>query len=259
MSQHTETLTFKQAKKTFALLKVQWTKSVERIVGAYLKNEYLAVSGPSSCSKSTTMAALAIARVLESPPDTVCIICANSVTAAKKRIWKCITEMICRLPDDMRQRFRIRAATCSVKIDGQFTPSIELIVNPRHAIGVKGWRVFLFVDDMAAGDFDESIICNLSTNPVFKMIGASNPNPHGLDDPFSIFAKPAEGWKSVDVSTDTEWENRYGKTIIIQQEKRTDNIRFVPSKEQIETQRKRLGENSPLFMSYFRGIFQKPA
>jgi len=206
------------------------------------------------------MAALAIARVLESPSDTTCIIYVNSITAAKKRIWKCVTEMVYRLPDEVRKRFRIGAATCSVKIDGQSKPSIQLIADkPTEMIGVKAGRVFLFVDDMAFGRFDESTIYNLSINPVFKTVGASNPNPHGLDDPFSTFAKPLEGWGSVDVSSDTEWKNRYGKTIIVSLEERTESLRFAPSKEQVEIKRKLLGENSPLFMSFYRGMFQKLA
>lgn len=191
----------------------------ERIVDAYCRHPYLAISGCGKSGKSDTMAALLLLDWMADPVNTLTLLTSTDLEGGKKRIWGKILKYA-NAPAFQGGPWLFRNAPPSMKSTHPKATEVSGIYlipsSPKYAaeacgkiIGLRNKRVRLGADEMS--DISQSVVeaafGNLSTNPYFRMVGMAN--FCSLYDPFGIFSTPKNGWNNVSPDSGT-WETARG-------------------------------------------------
>ena len=252
--------------------RIEWNPWLVKLLEEACDNHFLAVAGCSSSSKSFGGAIFAIVNWLSDPQNTLCLVTSTSVSAARKRIWRSITQLWGWLPKEWKDLGKIKPSLNMihwVPPDGSIADdgaSISLVAaEPRQEasavaklVGLKNRLVILIADELC--ELSPAVLAasdNLESNEEFRMVALSNPRNH--DDPFGLFSEPVDGWASVDESC-FEWQTKWGKAIrfdCLQSENfLTGEVvyKFMLTHSKIEKARQRLGENSARFYRFYRGF-----
>lgn len=253
--------------------KVEWNEWVDKMLEEACGHQFLSVAGCSSSCKSFSGAIYGICTFLSWPSETSVLITSTSIQGAKKRIWKAVIELWNALPDRVKKDYKIRSSLNMIQHvppDGSIpsdSASINLIAaEPKQEagamgklIGIKGKQVLLIADELC--ELSPAVLAattNLMSNSSFQMIAMSNPKDY--EDPFGKMSEPVDGWNSIDESS-FEWETKYGKAIrfdVLQSPNYLSKKKVYPymlSYQAIEKERKKHGENSPMFYRFFRGFW----
>ncbi len=258
--------------------RVEWNPWMEKMLRecceTYEEDEYLAVAGCSSSSKSFGGAVWVWVNWLADPENTLGLVSSTSIQAAKKRIWRSIVQLYNGLPPSEKAKARYRpslnmfqwvppagvnatesSAICLVAAEAK-----QEAAASAKLIGAKNKYVIFAADELA--ELSHAILSvaidNLPSNDKFHMVSMSNPKDR--EDPFGVMSEPIAGWDSIDERT-FEWKTKFGRAI------RFDCLRspnylerekiyhYMLTYEKIEKARELRGENSPHFFRFFRGFF----
>lgn len=259
----------------------QWNPNAKRIVQAYFDHDFVAIAGHGGSGKSETIAIISIGEFVSSPEDTAILVTSTSLSESRSRIWGRIEvywQDVCdyfggeqNTPGELvSSSGLIRYKLGNRKDD---TRGIKLVPGKesevREGVGrMKGFhakRVRFMADELSdlSHKLLEAAESNLFTNPDFKMAAAFN--PASFFDPAGVFSEPKDGWGSVNVITSDGWDTKRGYCIRFDGEKSPNVLckdgeklwEGLLTKEKLEDRRKFLGDNSPIFMSQYRGSWSE--
>ena len=253
------------------------TPEAEKMVAMLCIHDYLGIAGCASCGKSGTLAVWGIVCFLSNPSATKIIMTSTSLKDSKKRIWGSVIRywnaLAIEAPGKLVDSL---GAIRYVDLEGRAydTSGLEIIAGEKkkekEAIGkLIGFKVgssenallIMIVDEMPELSFAlVEAAANLSVNPNFQMVGLGNPASYF--DPFGDFMKPKhpDGFKSIDEDSE-EWETEMGYALRFDAEKMVNVVRdevvypWQPTREWIEKQKSRFGENSPTYWRMIRGFW----
>jgi len=245
-----------------------WHPWADWMIERACEENYLAISGPKSSAKTSTMAMWGLVNWLCAPHETLVLVTTTSVREARKRLWGSIRERYMQVPglpgklvDSMGK------IVLDVSESGEASDRSSITLVPSSPdkekeataklIGLKNKRVFLIIDE--ATDVTNSVfeaINNLNANPQFQCVALGNFNSQY--DPFGVFSTPKDGWNSITVDAD-EWETKSGKCIHLDGLK-TPNIEhndkwpFLLTSKQVKYAIDNEGENSLSFWRFIRSF-----
>lgn len=243
----------------------EWT---DQMSTGMIYNRYCALAGSGSSGKSDSMAVYGIVNYLASPLNTKVLLTSTTLTAAKLRVWKSVSELwLKEFPGKMVQ------SNCLIKgynKVSQLSEETGLKLIPAAGssqteidqgfIGIKQDRVIALLDELSDIPLGVLNACysNLETNPHFELKAASNPNLY--TDPFGIFAEPRDGWNSV-TEHDYQWKTSRGICMRFDAEK-SPNIQagkvlypWLPSQDSIDMAKNDYGENSRFFYRMYKAFW----
>ena len=242
----------------------------EQMIEESIDNEYTAIGGCASSTKSCTLALFGIMEWLSHPADTQVLMTSTSLKAAKKRIWGAVEKLWYDAPGMPGKYKKSEGQIVYMDDKGQThdTAGISLIACEKSQeqraigkfIGIKAERVIVIADELS--EIPESILAayeeNLNSNPYSKFIGISN--PMSRFDAFGNLSQPKDGWNSV-TEADYEWETTRGKFIRFDAEL-SPNVKAgkevfprMPTLELVESKKKLLGEKSAGYYRMIKGWF----
>ena len=255
----------------------EWNPNADRIVEAYFQNNFLAVAGHGSSSKTETLAVIAVGEFLASPEDTGVLITSTTLAESRGRIWGRVEyywQDVCEFFGDEKNtpgelvsssgiiRYRLN----NRKDD---TKGIKLVPGKESEVkegigrmkGFKARRMRLMGDEFSdlSHKLLEAAESNLFLNEDFKMAVAFNPNSHF--DPAGVISEPEKGWGSIDVLNSDGWKTKRGYCIRFDGEKSPNVIldekkwKGLLTREKLEDRRRELGDNSPRFIEQYRGAW----
>lgn len=242
----------------------------ERQIFEFCQNQYLAILGPASSSKTDTAAVWAVVNWLAAPEITKVLVTSTSLKESQKRIWGSIREYFLAIPGLPGKLVDSRGIIKTVKDDGSLGSDkcgIELISGEKKKekeaigkmIGIKNLRLFFIADEMPElspallGAFDS----NLTVNPVNQFVGIGN--FASIYDALGEFAAPLQGYENI-TTDDVEWDTKHGKCIRFDGLKSPnilsgrDDYPFLFNNKDLAQMRKTMGENSPLFWRMCRSF-----
>ena len=245
-----------------------WHPWAEWMIERACEETYLAISGPKSSAKTSTMAMWGLVNWLCAPHETLVLVTTTSVREARKRLWGSVRERYMQvpgLPGKLVDSMGKIVLDISESNEASDRSSITLVPSSpdkekeatAKLIGLKNKRVFLIIDE--ATDVTNSVfeaINNLNSNPQFQCVALGNFNSQY--DPFGVFSTPKDGWKSVNVDA-SEWETKTGKCIHLDGLK-TPNIEhddkwpFLLTSKQVKYAMDNEGENSLSFWRFIRSF-----
>ena len=263
----------------------QWNPYAMRMLEASYENNFLAVAGHASCSKSEFFAVYAIARFLigakfpdakEASPEFVKVfITSTSLDESRGRIWGVVEgywDVICnffggeqymhaKLVSSAGKIVRVEPGGRQNQLSG-----IALVAGGKGhdkdastKIGFKNRCVIFIADELPllTHSLYDTAITNLQSNEYLQFIGIGNPT--SAFDPFGVFMEPKEGWASVDETFDG-WETKRGYCIRFDGEKCPNVVagreiwKGLLKWEIITEWKKDKGEKSPEFYRMARGF-----
>lgn len=242
-----------------------WTNDMS---DGMIYNRYCALAGSGSSGKSDSMAVYGIVNYLASPLNTKVLLTSTTLTAAKLRVWKSVSELwLKEFPGKMVQSNCLIKGYNKVSLLSEET-GIKLIPAAGSSsteidqgfIGIKQDRVIALLDELSEIPMGVLNACysNLETNPHFELKAASNPNLY--TDPFGVFAEPRDGWNSVS-DKDYKWKTSRGVCLRFDAEQ-SPNIKagrrlfpWLPSQEAIDMAKHDYGENSRFFYRMFKAFW----
>jgi len=258
-----------------------WNPWAEEFIDVACKNAYIAVAGSASSGKSDPAALWALTNYLIDPTHTKIIIMSTTIQGAKMRIWKTLKEYWEALPDPPGKANWSMNMIKGLGYDGHSisdSSGIVLLASEKSKeraaldslIGIKapatqgpGGRIgklIMIVDEMTG--CSESILnaayANLSKNRHFQLIGLGNPDSRF--DTFGVFAKPKEGWDTIDIDM-TRWKTDRGMCIRFDGlynpriTEPNEKYFWMPSTEMINLDATTYGRNSPFFYRMVRGMW----
>jgi len=245
-----------------------WHPWADWMIEQACEQSYLAISGPKSSAKTSTMAMWGLVNWLCAPHETLVLVTTTSVREARKRLWGSIRERYMQVPGlpgkliDSMGKIVLNPEESGEASDRS---SITLVPSSpdkekeatAKLIGLKNKRVLLIIDE--ATDVTNSVfeaINNLNANPFFQCVALGNFNSQY--DPFGVFSTPKDGWNSVTVDSE-EWETKLGKCIHLDGLK-TPNIEhndqwpFLLTSKQVKYAIDNEGENSLSFWRFIRSF-----
>ena len=245
-----------------------WHPWAEWMIERACEETYLAISGPKSSAKTSTMAMWGLVNWLCAPHETLVLVTTTSVREARKRLWGSVRERYMQvpgLPGKLVDSMGKIVLDISESNEASDRSSITLVPSSpdkekeatAKLIGLKNKRVFLIIDE--ATDVTNSVfeaINNLNSNPQFQCVALGNFNSQY--DPFGVFSTPKDGWNSVNVDA-SEWETKTGKCIHLDGLK-TPNIEhddkwpFLLTSKQVKYAMDNEGENSLSFWRFIRSF-----
>lgn len=245
-----------------------WHPWAEWMIERACEETYLAISGPKSSAKTSTMAMWGLVNWLCAPHETLVLVTTTSVREARKRLWGSVRERYMQvpgLPGKLVDSMGKIVLDISESSEASDRSSITLVPSSpdkekeatAKLIGLKNKRVFLIIDE--ATDVTNSVfeaINNLNSNPQFQCVALGNFNSQY--DPFGVFSTPKDGWNSINVDA-SEWETKTGKCIHLDGLK-TPNIEhddkwpFLLTSKQVKYAMDNEGENSLSFWRFIRSF-----
>jgi len=245
-----------------------WHPWAEWMIEKACEETYLAISGPKSSAKTSTMAMWGLVNWLCAPHETLVLVTTTSVREARKRLWGSVRERYMQvpgLPGKLVDSMGKIVLDISESSEASDRSSITLVPSSpdkekeatAKLIGLKNKRVFLIIDE--ATDVTNSVfeaINNLNSNPQFQCVALGNFNSQY--DPFGVFSTPKDGWNSINVDA-SEWETKTGKCIHLDGLK-TPNIEhddkwpFLLTSKQVKYAMDNEGENSLSFWRFIRSF-----
>ena len=268
----------------------EWNPYAMRMLEEAYKNNFLAVAGHASCSKSEFFALYAIGRFLigarfpesanspavpvASPEYVKVFITSTSLDESRGRIWGVVEGYwaeICRFfgGEQYMQAKLISSTGKIVRInsDGRQNQlsGITLVAGGKGQdkdastkIGFKNRCVIFIADELPllTHALYNTAITNLQSNDYLQFIGIGNPT--SAFDPLGVFMEPEEGWASVDETFDG-WKTKRGYCIRFDGEK-SPNVQAgrevwkgILSLRTVTDLRESLGPKSPEYYRMVRG------
>lgn len=248
-----------------------WHPWAEQMIAAACERKYLGVVGCASSGKTDAFAVWAIVNWLSVPRETMVLVTSTSLKDSRKRIWGSITHYFTKsaipLPGKLVDSIGI------IRTDdgsGHYNDrqGIALIAAEKKKekeaigkmIGMKNTRLFLIADELPelSEAIYEAALSNLSTNPMFQMVGIGN--FASIYDPLGRFVRPKDGYESI-TPADTEWETENGYCLRFDGLK-SPNILLgqnawpkIYNGDMLQEHRRTLGENT---VSYWRMVRSFP-
>ena len=260
----------------------EWHPWTERLVSACCNNRFVAVTGCSGSAKTHNIAGFAATWWLADPDRSSVIFCSTTSKALRKRGWAKVQSFYANIPGprvghfiDSRMVWSMKAGDDLHAITGI---AVEEGQTAKVADNIKGMhtrRQMVIIDEataVPAAIFDA--VTNLYSYPIdsggeFLMVMLANARSR-LDE-FGKFMEPMNGWNSVSVEDDEEWETKAqldgspGICIRFDVEKSPNIVnpspdgklvsKHLPTLARVENRRKRPGyENDPTYWSNERGF-----
>ncbi len=222
----------------------EWNPYAMRMLEEAYANNFLAVAGHASCSKSEFFALYAIGRFLigarfpdcpvASPEYVKVFITSTSLDESRGRIWGVVEGYwaeICRFfgGEQYMQAKLVSSLGKIVRInpDGKQNQlsGITLVAGGKGQdkdastkIGFKNRCVIFIADELPllTHALYNTAITNLQSNDYLQFIGIGNPT--SPFDPLGVFMEPEDGWASVDENFDG-WKTKRGYCIRFDGEK----------------------------------------
>jgi len=269
--------------------KVIWNPWTDLMLRAMVKHRYVGLAGCGSSGKSDAAAVFALVEWLAAPTETLCLITSTTISGAKKRVFKSVTELWNSLESRWKHEGRALpgkllssgndAMIKGIDINGKFSDALGLSIvaadtsadqaASKKLKGLKApaegrGRLRLIADEMP--DLGRSVyvaaVGNLNANSDFKCVALGNPRLKM--DPFGEFCEPKhpDGYKSI-TAMDDEWETHLGICIRFDATKSpriTDpdgdkKYPWQPSDNYIKQITDRFGDDSAEFWSQVRGMW----
>ena len=219
--------------------RVIWNPWTDQMLRAMIEYRYVGLAGCGSSGKSDAAAIFSLVEWLAAPSETMCLITSTTISGAKKRVWKSVTELWNSLESQWKREGKALpgkllssgndAQIKGIDINGKFTEALGLSIvaadtssDQQASKKLKGLkapaegrgRLRLIMDEMP--DLGRSVyvssIGNLNSNPDLKCIGLGNPRLKM--DPFGEFCEPSRpgGYNGVNAADDC-WETDIGIVI----------------------------------------------
>jgi len=262
----------------------EWNPYAMRMLEEAYNNNFLAVAGHASCSKSEFFALYAIGRFLigarfpdapvASPEYVKVFITSTSLDESRGRIWGVVEGYwaeICRFfgGETYMQAKLISSTGKIVRVnpDGRQNQlsGITLVAGGKGQdkdastkIGFKNRCVIFIADELPllTHALYNTAITNLQSNEYLQFIGIGNPT--SPFDPLGVFMEPDEGWSSVDETFDG-WKTKRGYCIRFDGEKSPNVLagrevwKGILSLRTVTDLRESLGPKSPEYYRMVRG------
>jgi len=244
----------------------------EEMIRAVIRNKYVSIGGAANSGKSHTMAAWGILNWLSAPRDTLILLTSTTLREARKRIWGSVIGLLMviegapiRIRDSIGNASYVTESGTLIERAGLSLIAAEKS-KTREAvgkfIGIKQKKVILIGDELS--ELSEAILqaglSNLSKNPVFQMIGMSNPSSRF--DAFGVWSEPQHGWDSVDTNVDDKWKTKYNGEYLRFDGERSPNViagetiyPWLPTLEKLNEDKALLGQESRGYMRMVRAVF----
>lgn len=196
-----------------------WNPWLEEMCRAYASHSYIAALGCESSTKTHTFHTLGFLDYMSSPRDTQMICTTTSLEALKTRMWPVIA-MMYRGNRDFTVDWVMRISPHHVILSDKNDPkhSIRAVPIQKKAdesemvdniIGKHTRRVIWIVDEST--DAPKSVIdsawANLAAGAIHTRLVFLG-NPDDQFDALGQYARPVDGWDSVDEDS-TSWKFRY--------------------------------------------------
>lgn len=263
----------------------EWNPYAIRMLEEAYANNFLAVAGHASCSKSEFFALYAIGRFLigarspgspaASPEFVKVFITSTSLDESRGRIWGVVEGYwaeICRFfgGEQYMQAKLISSLGKIVRVnpDGKQNQlsGITLVAGGKGQdkdastkIGFKNRCVIFIADELPllTHNLYNTAITNLQSNDYLQFIGIGNPT--SPFDPLGVFMEPEEGWGSVDETFDG-WKTKRGYCIRFDGEKSPNVLagrevwKGILGLRTVTDLRESLGPKSPEYYRMVRGF-----
>jgi len=263
----------------------EWNPYAMRMLEEAYANNFLAVAGHASCSKSEFFALYAIGRFLigarfpdcpvASPEYVKVFITSTSLDESRGRIWGVVEGYwaeICRFfgGEQYMQAKLVSSLGKIVRVnpDGKQNQlaGITLVAGGKGQdkdastkIGFKNRCVIFIADELPllTHSLYNTAITNLQSNEYLQFIGIGNPT--SPFDPLGVFMEPDEGWNSVDETFDG-WKTKRGYCIRFDGEKSPNVLagrevwKGILSLRTVTDLRRDLGPKSPEYYRMVRGF-----
>lgn len=269
----------------------EWNPYAMRMLEEAYANNFLAVAGHASCSKSEFFALYAIGRFLigatfpasenspavpvASPEYVKVFITSTSLDESRGRIWGVVEGYwaeICRFfgGEQYMQAKLVSSLGKIVRVnpDGKQNQlaGITLVAGGKGQdkdastkIGFKNRCVIFIADELPllTHSLYNTAITNLQSNEYLQFIGIGNPT--SPFDPLGVFMEPEEGWNSIDETFDG-WKTKRGYCIRFDGEKSPNVIagrevwKGILSLRTVTDLRRDLGPKSPEYYRMVRGF-----
>jgi len=257
----------------------QWNPNAVRIVKHYFENNYLAIAGHGSSSKTETIAIIALGEFLVDPENTAILVTSTTLNESRQRIWGRIEyywQDLCEFfggEEGTPGQLISSSGLIRYKMAGRKddTRGIKLVPGKESELkegmgrmkGFKAPRMRFLADELSdlSHKIPEAAISNLNINDDFKMVGGFNPSSHF--DPAGLFAEPIKGWGSIDVLNSDGWQTKQGYCIrfdaltspnVLLGRKVWEGLMTC---EKLKEAEENLGRNSPRFMEQYRGAWSE--
>lgn len=254
-----------------------FVKRIKTFIYAPERNErIISLASGGGCAKSADVAYYAMCWWWANPTERSVIVGSTTLSALKKRIWHYMTEAVNKaayhMPGDINssQAPSIHYSKNDLKhrIHGVALKPGESEKTISDIIGIHPDEGLLFIVDEAT-DVAPAVL-DVQTNldesdkgKFFQMILMGNSSSRF--DPHGRASEPEEGWESVDPDIDEEWKTKLGgrclyfdcykSPAVIGKEKYRHNYSFLINQKKIDSEAKRLGEDSPAFWRFVRGFW----
>lgn len=262
----------------------EWNPYAMRMLEEAYKNNFLAVAGHASCSKSEFFAVYAIARFLigapapdkpiASPEHVKVFITSTTLEESRGRIWGVVEAYwgeFCRFFGG-EQYMQAKLVSSMGKIvhvsaDGKQNQLAGLILiagskghdkESSTKIGFKNRCMIVIADELPLLTHNlYTAMANLQSNEYLQFIGIGNPT--SPFDPLGVFMEPEEGWSSVDETFDG-WKTKRGYCIRFDGEKSPNVLagrevwKGILGLRTVTDLRESLGPKSPEYYRMVRGF-----
>lgn len=230
------------------------------------ENQYLAILGHGSASKTFTCAQWFLLDWWTDPEHTALIVTSDTVASMGRRVWS-----------DMKILFQ----KCKVKMPGELIDSKGLIIydpnDHKNAIaaiaaesdnaqskiqGIHTKRVRVLIDeaDNAKSRSIWSALANLGTSGELKVAALANPEDRFSD--FGQHIEPVDGWSSIHPEADFKWKSKVGWTVLRLDGLQSPNIianedkyPFMLTNKHVNDIIEKHGENSLEWWKYIRAWY----
>ena len=246
----------------------------DELIKECCREKYVAAGGAAGSGKSYVLAAWGIVQWLCAPSETLVLMTSTSLTAARMRIWGCVEKLLdaaAGLPIKLRSSV---GNAVYVNPNGTLveTAGLRLVAAERSRtrdavgtlIGMHNERVIFIADELS--ELSEAIVqaglSNMSRNPYFQMLAASNPNSRM--DAFGVWSEPEAGWDSIDPIIDLRWRTKFGGSFIRFDAELSPNLAYedgeepyayLPTRLQIEEAKFNMGPASKGYYRMYRAAF----
>jgi len=263
----------------------EWNPYAVRMLEEAYANNFLAVAGHASCSKSEFFAVYAIGRFLvgarfpdkpvASPEYVKVFITSTTLEESRGRIWGVVEAywsefcrffggeqyMQAKLVSSMGKIVRLNQDGKQNQLSG-----IALVAGGKGQdkdastkIGFKNRCVIFIADELPllTHSLYNTAITNLQSNEYMQFIGIGNPT--SPFDPLGVFMEPEEGWNSVNETFDG-WKTKRGYCIRFDGEKSPNVLagrevwKGILSLRTVTDLRESLGPKSPEYYRMVRGF-----
>lgn len=262
----------------------EWNPYAMRMLEEAYANNFLAVAGHASCSKSEFFAVYAIARFLigapapdkpiASPEHVKVFITSTTLEESRGRIWGVVEAYwgeFCRFFGG-EQYMQAKLVSSMGKIvhvsaDGKQNQLAGLILiagskghdkESSTKIGFKNRCMIVIADELPLLTHNlYTAMANLQSNEYLQFIGIGNPT--SPFDPLGVFMEPEEGWNSIDETFDG-WKTKRGYCIRFDGEKSPNVLagrevwKGILSLRTVTDLRRDLGPKSPEYYRMVRGF-----